>query len=149
MNEWDQPICAQNLWSDPLRSQTYLYVIKVLVAQSYLTLCDPMDYSSQGSSVHGSLWARITGASSHSLLQGIFPTQGSNPCLLHCRQISYRLSYQGSFRHPPKPLPGAEIMSTRAGWPHTWSGLTGGHLPHPSHPGLPALLKLRLCFLFV
>ena len=33
---------------------------------------------------------------SHFLLQGIFPTQGSNPCLLHCRQILYHLSYQGS-----------------------------------------------------
>ena len=33
---------------------------------------------------------------SHSLLQGIFPTQGSNPHLLHCRQILYGLSHQGS-----------------------------------------------------
>ena len=33
---------------------------------------------------------------SHSLLQGIFPTQGSNPGLLHCRQILYSLSHQGS-----------------------------------------------------
>ena len=32
-----------------------------------------------------------------SLLQGIFPTQGSNPGLPHCRQILYQLSY-GSFR---------------------------------------------------
>jgi len=31
-----------------------------------------------------------------SLLQGIFPTQGSNPRLSHCRQILYQLSYQGS-----------------------------------------------------
>ena len=30
-----------------------------------------------------------------SLLQGIFPTQGLNPGLLHCRQILYQLSYQG------------------------------------------------------
>ena len=30
------------------------------------------------------------------LLQGIFPTQGSNPGLLHCRQILYQLSYQES-----------------------------------------------------
>jgi len=37
-----------------------------------------------------------TGVSSHSLLQGIFPTQGSNPRLLHCRQILYHLSHQGS-----------------------------------------------------
>ena len=37
-----------------------------------------------------------TGAGSLSLLQGIFPTQGSNPGLLHCRQILYQLSHQGS-----------------------------------------------------
>ena len=37
-----------------------------------------------------------TGVVSHSLLQGIFPTQGLNPGLLHCRWILYRLSYQGS-----------------------------------------------------
>ena len=30
------------------------------------------------------------------LLQGIFPTQGSNPGLLHCRQILYKLSLKGS-----------------------------------------------------
>jgi len=35
---------------------------------------------------------------SHSLLQGIFPTQGSNPGLLHCRWILYQLSHQGSPR---------------------------------------------------
>ena len=33
---------------------------------------------------------------SHSLLQGIFPTQGSNPGLPHCRQIVYHLSHQES-----------------------------------------------------
>ena len=32
----------------------------------------------------------------HALLQGIFPTQGSNPGLLHCGQILYRLSHEGS-----------------------------------------------------
>ena len=37
-----------------------------------------------------------TGVSSHSLLQGIFPPQGSNPGLLHCRQFLYQLSHQGS-----------------------------------------------------
>ena len=40
-----------------------------------------------------------TGVGSHSLLQGIFPTQGSNLSLLHCRQILYHLSHQGSPRH--------------------------------------------------
>ena len=37
-----------------------------------------------------------TGVGSLSLLQGIFPTQGLNPGLPHCRQILYQLSYQGS-----------------------------------------------------
>ena len=32
----------------------------------------------------------------HSLLQGIFPTQGLNLGVLHCRQILYHLTYQGS-----------------------------------------------------
>ena len=37
-----------------------------------------------------------TGVGSLSLLQGIFPTQGSNPGLPHCRQILYQLSHRGS-----------------------------------------------------
>ena len=39
-----------------------------------------------------------TGVGSLSLLQGIFPTQGSNQGLPHCRQILYQLSHQGSPR---------------------------------------------------
>ena len=37
-----------------------------------------------------------TGVGSLSLLQGIFPTKGSNPCLLHCRWICYQLNHRGS-----------------------------------------------------
>ena len=37
-----------------------------------------------------------TGVGSHFFLQGIFPTQGSNPGLLYCRQTLYWLSYAGS-----------------------------------------------------
>ena len=37
-----------------------------------------------------------TGVGSLFLLQGIFPSQGSNPGLPHCRRILYQLSYQGS-----------------------------------------------------
>ena len=37
-----------------------------------------------------------TGVGGLSLLQGIFPTQGSNRGLLHCRRILYQLSYQGN-----------------------------------------------------
>ena len=39
-----------------------------------------------------------TGVGSRSLLQGMFPTQGSNPGLPHSRRILYQLSYQGSPR---------------------------------------------------
>ena len=46
---------------------------------------------------------KSTGVGSHSLLQRIFPTQGLNPSLLHCRQILYRLSHQGSPSLKPFP----------------------------------------------
>ena len=41
-----------------------------------------------------------TGVCSLSLLQGVFPTQGLNPGLLHCRRILYQLSSQGNQRIP-------------------------------------------------
>ena len=69
--------------------------VKVLVTQLCLILWDPVDYIPPGPSVHGILQARILewGAI---LLQGIFPAQGSNLALLHCRQTLYHLSHQGS-----------------------------------------------------
>ena len=70
-----------------------LIAVLCLVAQSCLTLCDPMDYSLPGSSVHGDSPGKITGVGGHALLQGIFPTQGLNTGLLHCRQILYHLSH--------------------------------------------------------
>ena len=49
-----------------------------------------------------------TGVGCYSLLQGISPTQGSNPGLLHCRQILYRLSttkyLNGLFTYSKFPL---------------------------------------------
>ena len=57
-----------------------------------------MDCSPPGSSVHGDSPGKSSGVGCHALLQGIFPTQGSNPGLLHCRQILYFLSHQGSPR---------------------------------------------------
>ena len=39
---------------------------------------------------------KITGMGCHALLQGIFPTQGLNPGILHCRWVLYCLSHQGS-----------------------------------------------------
>ena len=48
-----------------------------------------------------------TGVGCHSLLQGIFLTQGSNLGLLHCRQILYLLSHQGRVILGSKELRGS------------------------------------------
>ena len=50
--------------------------------QSRLTCCDPLDCSPSGSSAHGDAPGKNTGVGCHALLQGIFLTQASNPCLL-------------------------------------------------------------------
>ena len=63
-----------------------------LVAQSCPILCGPMDCSQYGSCVHGDSLSKNTRTGCHALLQGIFPTQESNPGLPHCRRILYRLS---------------------------------------------------------
>ena len=60
------------------------------VTQTCQTLCDPIDYSPWNSP------GQNTRVGSLSFLQGISPTQGSNPGLPHCRQILCQLSHQGS-----------------------------------------------------
>ena len=65
-----------------------------LVTQSCPTLWDPMDCSPPGPSLHGDSPGKNTGIGCHALLQRIFPTQGLNPGVLHCRQILHRLSHQ-------------------------------------------------------
>ena len=57
-----------------------------LVAQSRPGLSDPMDYSHQAPP------GKNAGVGYHVLLQGVFPTRGSNPGLPHCRQILYHLT---------------------------------------------------------
>ena len=66
-----------------------------LVAQLYLTSCDPVDCSPPGSSVHGDSAGKNIGVGCRALLQGILPTQRLNPGLLHCRWTLYRLSHHG------------------------------------------------------
>ena len=58
------------------------------------TLCNPMDCSPPGSSVHGDSPGKNTGVVCHALLYGIFPTQRSNPCLLHWQAGSLLLAPQ-------------------------------------------------------
>ena len=61
-----------------------------LVAQLCLTLCNTIDCSPPGSSVHGYSPSKNTGVGCHALLQESFPTQGSNWILLPCRWIIYQ-----------------------------------------------------------
>ena len=79
---------------------------------------------------HGLLTARLlcpwnspgqnAGVVSHSLLQGIFPTQGSNPGLLHCRPVLYCLSQQGS----PRILEWIAYPFSRvSSWPRNGTGV--------------------------
>ena len=74
--------------------------VKVKVSRSCQTLCDPMDYT-----VHGILQARTLEWVAFPFLQGIFPTQGSNPSFPHCRGILYQLSHNlTNQRWKPHPL---------------------------------------------
>ena len=73
-----------------------LNIYMFLVALLCPTLCDPMDCSPPGSSVRGDSPGKNIGVGCLALLQGIFPTQGLNAGLLHCRWILYHLSHQGS-----------------------------------------------------
>ena len=63
-----------------------------------------MDCSLPGTSVLGDSPGKNTGIGCHALLQGIFPTQKSNPGLLHCRRVLYHLSHQGSLIYLNKYL---------------------------------------------
>ena len=70
-----------------------LLTILLLLLFSHLVVsdsfCNPMDCGLAGSSVRGISQARILEWVAVFFLQGLFLTQGSNPCLLHCRQILY------------------------------------------------------------
>ena len=67
----------------------------LVVRDSQASASNPVDWDFPG---------KNTGVGCHFLLQGIFPTQGSNPCLtlisclglLHCRQILYLLSKESA-----------------------------------------------------
>ena len=68
-------------------THTHTHTVLCLVAKLCLILCNSMDCSPPGSSVYGDSPGKNTGVGCHARLQGIFPTQGSNPGLLHGRCI--------------------------------------------------------------
>ena len=92
-------IAETGLWTQlgKARVGQITYNSAVSVAQLCPTLCHPVDCSPPGSSVHGILQARILEWTAISFSRGSSrPRQASNLGLLHCRQILYRLSYQGN-----------------------------------------------------
>ena len=73
----------------------FLHVLQFLVTQLCPSLCDAIDCALPGSSVHRDSPGKNTGVGCYPLLQGIFPTQGSNPhllCLLHWQAGSLPLA---------------------------------------------------------
>ena len=91
-------------------------VSELKVAQSCPTLCFSRGLYSPWNSP-----GQNTGGGSHSLLQGIFPTQGSSPGLPHCRWLLNQLSHQGS----PRILEWAAYPFSRgSSWPRTRTGVS-------------------------
>ena len=87
----DSKITLDGDRTNKIKRHLLLGRMKVLVVQLCMTLCDPIIYACNSP-------GKNTGVGCHSLLQGIFPIQGSNLSLLHCRQILYHLNYQGSLK---------------------------------------------------
>ena len=97
---------------------TRVCIVKALVFPVFMAWCESwtrkIAESESGSVVSDSMWPcglwptrlfhpwdfprKSTGVSCHFLLQWIFPTQGSNLGLPHCRQTLYRLSHQGNLK---------------------------------------------------
>ena len=109
--------------------------------QSCLTLCDPMDCKPTRLLCPWDFPGKNTGVGCHFLLQEIFPTQGLNPGLLHCRQTLYHLSHQGGIviklcRTLVTPWTVARQAPRSMGFSRQkyWSGLlfpSPGDLPNP------------------
>ena len=124
-----QPTRLRHPWDSPAKNtgvvcHFLLQCMKVKseseVAQSCPTLCDPVDCSLPGFSVRGDSPGKNTGVGCHALHQGIFPIQGLNLSLLHCRQILYHLSHQGSLGS----LEWAYPFSRGSSWHRNWTGVS-------------------------
>ena len=117
-NYWSVLFDLQSVWFTDLR-EALTKILQVLLSERHSVmsdflwphgLCSPWNSPGQN-----------TGVGSLSLLQGIFPTQGSNPGLPHCRRILYQLSHQGSQRilewvvYP---------FSSRSSRPRNWTGVS-------------------------
>ena len=73
------------------------YLCCAVLSQLCPTLCDSMDCSPPGFSIHGDSQYKNTGVGCQVPLQGIFPSQGLNPGLPLCGWILFQLNHQGSW----------------------------------------------------
>ena len=90
--------------------------MKVKVTQSYLTLCNPMDYT-----VCRILQARILEWAAFPFFRGSSHPQRLNSSLPHCRRILYQMSQKGS----PRILEWvAGPFSSESSWPRNWTGVS-------------------------
>ena len=93
LSQWFNPKLRNSFWDFPSllpRKQIFIspnpmsfpqfnfFLVCAKSLQLCPTVCDPMDHSPPGPSVHGILQVRILGVGWHAFLQGIFPTQESN-----------------------------------------------------------------------
>ena len=101
-----------------------------------------------------------TGVGSLCLLQGIFPTQGSNPGLPRCRQILYQLSYNGSTRilewvafafsrGSSQPRDWTQVSCIAAGFFTSWATNSWYRLIFRSQPKSDAMMPWRMVFLLL
>ena len=90
---WSIFVFKYSQWPMILSDRIFWWKVKVKVTQSCPTLCDPMNYT-----VHEILQARILEWVSLFLFHGMFPNQGLNPGLPHCRWILYQPRHKGSPR---------------------------------------------------
>ena len=96
---WDS--CPLSQWCHPAISSSVVPLSSCpqsLPASESFPMSQLFAWGGQSTGVVYSPWnspGQNTGVGSLSLLQGIFATQGSNPGLLHCRQILYYLSHEG------------------------------------------------------
>ena len=108
-NSMEVPRKTKNSYHMIQESQPWACVC--LVAQLCPILCDPMDCSPPGSSVHGDSPGKNTGADCHALIQGAFPTQGSNQGLPHCRWMF--LPFEPPGKPPHKIIIQKDTCNTR------------------------------------
>ena len=110
--------CCRKLLSVPWNARSNQWILKEICPEYSLEVSESHSVVSDSLQPHGlySPWnspGHNTGVGSLSLLQGIFPTQGSNPGLPYCRQILYQLSHSTDAKVEAPVLWPPDVMKKR------------------------------------